>query len=101
MEDNIGCLVCETSCFISSFLDKHEITHTDKRNKCFAIGMNNVMEANEFLVKHPWFYFVLDNRRRGRGFVCDTRKRYSEKFKADWNCDQNIYMEEFCLSANW
>ena len=93
MEDNIGCLVCETSCIVSSFLDKHEITHTDKRNKCFAIGMNDVMEVNEFLVrresKQPWFYFVLDNRRRGRGFVFDNRGKYSEKFKADWNCVQN------------
>ena len=30
---------------VSSFMDKHEITQTDKRNKCFASGMNDVMEV--------------------------------------------------------
>ena len=35
--------------------------------------------------------FVLDNRRRGRGFVCDNRDRCSEKFKAGWYCVQNSF----------
>ena len=35
--------------------------------------------------------FVLDNRRRGRRFVCDNRGRCSEKFKAVWNCVQNSF----------
>ena len=34
---------------------------------------------------------VLDNRRRGRGFVCDNRDRCSEKFKAGWYCVQNSF----------